>query len=188
MIKKTILILMLLTLTSINLVLFSKYFLVNNENKLIIQELKTENSYNKILNEKLSKVEKDIYNLNYKLEELDNNLAESQLNVTNPKQAGVYIDKTKQIRIHTSRISSLNNLNYVANHEIGHYIWFNELELDVKDKYSLIYDNATEFISEYSKKNVLENYAEEYENAMECKFNISKISENKQFAFRGITQ
>ena len=50
----------------------------------------------------------------------------------------------------------------VAAHEIGHYVYFKKLTQAQRDEYENIFKNSAEFISDYSKTNAVENFAEEY--------------------------
>jgi len=63
---------------------------------------------------------------------------------------------------------SADELHYIADHEIGHHIWFKELTDNQRKEYINIYEDSNYYITEYSKTNVEENFAEEYSFYIAC--------------------
>jgi len=63
---------------------------------------------------------------------------------------------------------SADELHYIANHEIGHHVWFIELNDTQRKEYINIFNDSNYYITEYSKTKVEENFAEEYAFYMAC--------------------
>jgi hypothetical protein len=58
--------------------------------------------------------------------------------------------------------NTLNDVMYISSHEIGHYIWFTKLTEEERNKYIEIFNNSTEHVTEYAKRNVQEDFAETF--------------------------
>jgi len=63
---------------------------------------------------------------------------------------------------------SADELHYIADHEIGHHVWFIELNDEERKEYINIFKDSNYYITDYSKTNVEENFAEEYAFYMAC--------------------
>jgi len=74
---------------------------------------------------------------------------------------------------------SPDELHYVADHEIGHHIWFQELSEKERNEYINIYEDSNYYITEYSKTNVEENFAEEYAFYRACNNNYHCLSPDR---------
>lgn len=51
---------------------------------------------------------------------------------------------------------------FVKYHELAHYFWFNYLNNTQRNKYTILYMNATEFTRPYSKTSVVEDFADNF--------------------------
>ena len=51
---------------------------------------------------------------------------------------------------------------HTAGHEIGHYIYFTKLTAEDRAEYEKLFNDSNEFVSQYSKTNAAENFAEEF--------------------------
>jgi hypothetical protein len=58
--------------------------------------------------------------------------------------------------------NTLNDVMYISSHEIGHYIWFIKLTEEERNEYIKIFNNSTENVTEYAKRNVQEDFAETF--------------------------
>jgi hypothetical protein len=70
-----------------------------------------------------------------------------------------YNPVTNQIVISPEKVN-YSSIQDVYLHEYAHYIWYQKLEPKERCYYTTIYDNATEFISDYAETNVEEDFAE----------------------------
>jgi hypothetical protein len=50
----------------------------------------------------------------------------------------------------------------IAYHEIGHHFWYNELTKNEQEEYVQIYENATEWVTEYAETSAVEDFAETF--------------------------
>jgi len=71
-------------------------------------------------------------------------------------------------------------LKKIANHEIGHYIWYEFLSDKDKKEYKKIYKFTNEFISDYAKTKVEEDFAENIGESVICKINYEIIPEDRR--------
>ena len=71
---------------------------------------------------------------------------------------GRYIASSSVIIVYTNY--NIIDIQRIANHEICHKIWYAKLNKGAMKEYEAIYNNATYFITEYSKTDVVEDFAE----------------------------
>ena len=91
---------------------------------------------------------------------------------------GIYFPPTDMVMFYGKNYSP-DELHYIANHEIGHHVWFKYLNDIQRKEYINIFKDSNYFITEYSKTNVEENFAEEYAFYMACNKGEHCISEDR---------
>lgn len=69
-------------------------------------------------------------------------------------------------------------------HEVGHYLDHQHVHTPNSKKYNHIFNTTDTFVTEYSKKNVKEDFAETFEEGMQYCFDMSKIPLDRQDFFR----
>jgi hypothetical protein len=95
---------------------------------------------------------------------------------------GVYFPPTDMVMFYGKDYSP-DELHYIANHEIGHHVWFKYLNDEQRAEYNSIFKNSKYFITEYSKMNVEENFAEEYAFFMACNKGKHCVSKDRSKFF-----
>lgn len=81
--------------------------------------------------------------------------------------AGLYEQSTKIIYICENKNENRAQKDFIKNHEIGHYFWFNYMNPSQRDEYKIAYQKSmklwiTAFYREYSMSNELEDFADNY--------------------------
>ena len=66
---------------------------------------------------------------------------------------------------------NVDRLLYVASHEIGHYVYYKDMTADERNTYIKLYNDSNIKITEYSKVNDAENFAEEFAARISCTIN-----------------
>jgi len=74
---------------------------------------------------------------------------------------GIYFPPTDMVMFYGKGYTA-DELHYIADHEIGHHVWFRDLNDNQRERYINIYNDSNYYITEYSKTNAEENFAEEY--------------------------
>jgi Zn-dependent peptidase ImmA (M78 family) len=74
---------------------------------------------------------------------------------------GVYSKEVNIIGIFP-KDNSVDRQLEVAAHEIGHYVYYKQMTQEQRDEYEKIFNDSNMFVSEYSKTNVYESFAEEF--------------------------
>lgn len=77
---------------------------------------------------------------------------------------GMYFLKSMDVELYLGGLSE-DRANWVALHEVGHYVWFELLSSSEKREWKTRFESETDFITEYSKTNLEEYYAEMYANS-----------------------
>lgn len=83
---------------------------------------------------------------------------------------------------------SPEELHYIANHEIGHHVWFTVLTEEERQQYREIFESSDIYVTEYSKTKVEENFAEEYAFYMSTWGHPSYVSEDRTKFFTEIVE
>ncbi|MEK6879809.1 MAG: hypothetical protein AABY22_09395 [Nanoarchaeota archaeon] len=76
-------------------------------------------------------------------------------------KSGTYLPISERIAVYGNNESNeLYIMDYVYVHERCHHYWYKYLNKSQREEYTKIYKNATYFVREYSKKNVMEDFAD----------------------------
>ena len=75
----------------------------------------------------------------------------------------VYNPTTKESKIY---VCDIWDTEFAKHHELGHKIWIELLTHDQKLKYIRVFNNAKYFYRDYSKSDLLEDFADNYANLM----------------------
>jgi len=101
---------------------------------------------------------------------------------TDSNAAGLYFPSSESILLFTNKNNINTNMGR-AEHELGHYFWYEFLDTNSKNEYELIFDKNVEFVTEYAKTNVREDFAETFKIGWECSFNLELLPENRREFF-----
>jgi len=74
---------------------------------------------------------------------------------------GIYSKELNLIAIFPKNNSTYFQF-YTAAHEIGHYVYYNKLTAEDRAEYEQLFYSSDEYITDYSKTNAVENFAEEF--------------------------
>ena len=96
---------------------------------------------------------------------------------------GIYLVSTKDIVLFSRGDSLL--LRSDALHEIGHYVWYNELSENDRKEYAQIFGDANKFVSDYATTGVGEDFAEEYSSRIVCVSVRKSLREDRDNFFNG---
>jgi len=96
---------------------------------------------------------------------------------------GIYFPPTDMVMFYGKGYSA-DELHYIADHEIGHHVWFRDLNDNQRERYINIYNDSNYYITEYSKTTVEENFAEEYAFYMACNKGTECISKDRVKFFK----
>ncbi len=66
---------------------------------------------------------------------------------------------------------------------MAHYIWYGK-GLWLEDEYKMIYNNTDEWVSNYSKTDASEDFAETFEKSYVCYINYSAIPKDRRQYFK----
>ena len=91
--------------------------------------------------------------------------------------SGLYNPATTNIKIF-SKGRRPHNVIRTAYHEVGHYVWYEWLSYSIRKEYRDIFNQTTEWVSDYAKTEVDEDFAETY---MEYALNVEIPSDRKEF-------
>lgn len=83
---------------------------------------------------------------------------------------GAYSKEVNAAFIFTKDLNA-DRLFYVAAHEIGHYVYFKQMNEYQRLEYEKIFNDSNNYITQYSKTNAPENFAEEFAARIECHYN-----------------
>jgi hypothetical protein len=67
-----------------------------------------------------------------------------------------------------------------AHHEIGHYIWYEFMNDEQREEYTKIYENADEFVTDYAKTSVEEDFAETVMESVVITMDYDKLPRDRQ--------
>jgi len=98
------------------------------------------------------------------------------------KVAGRYYTGNKNIAIYTNE----NNPDYIidiAEHEMGHYLWYEFLTKKQKDEYKLIFNKTNIYVSDYAETSVEEDFSETMLHYLQSVTQIKKIPHDRQEFF-----
>lgn len=84
---------------------------------------------------------------------------------------GNYNPETGDLKVYTSTLSDYKQVEYVSKHEIGHYIWHEDLTENQRLVWENIFKENPNYVGEYSKKSAEENFAENFRVIRSCTFN-----------------
>ena len=103
------------------------------------------------------------YKENYK-KEMGKKFDRDYLNFSkevNSNDMGYFGEDTNNIIIF-SKDYYIWNVREIAEHEIGHLIWYRDFNESQRNEYIKIYNQSTWFVSQYASTNVREDFAESY--------------------------
>jgi hypothetical protein len=80
----------------------------------------------------------------------------------NDSTAAQYRPGTQTILLYTLKENNLSNIEGDFYHELGHKVWFVYLTEEQQTKYTALYNKTTNFVSDYAKTDVKEDFAENY--------------------------
>jgi len=96
--------------------------------------------------------------------------------------AGVYSKEINTIMIFPKDYSTGSQF-FTAAHEIGHYVYFQKLSHEDRVEYEKLFADTNDFVSNYSKTNASENFAEEFAYATTCRFDPRYVSDTRREYF-----
>jgi len=92
---------------------------------------------------------------------------------------GSYRPYTEQIYIRGWGMS-VNDIQYTAQHEIAHHVWYDELGYGFRSRYKHVALNSDEYVTPYAEKNEVEDFAETIAFATQCKINLNRVPEDRR--------
>lgn len=95
---------------------------------------------------------------------------------------GAYSKEVNAAFIFTKDLNA-DRLFYVSSHELGHYIYFKKLNEYDRKEYEKIFKDSNNFVTEYSKTNVTENFAEEFAARIDFYYNEDRGSQDRNSYF-----
>jgi len=101
--------------------------------------------------------------------------------------AGRYFIYNKNIAIYTKGMSPYQTME-TAIHEIGHYVWYEYLSDNLREKYKIIYVNSDDFVTSYAKSDVEEDFAETFMTGISCTFDSSILPEDRRVFFENYVE
>ena len=91
---------------------------------------------------------------------------------------GTYWHDSQDAELYLKGLTSEES-KYVAMHEVAHYFWFEKLTFNQRGAYRRVFNNATDYVSEYAKTNAREDFAETYAKTIQCEFNINLMPNDR---------
>lgn len=73
-----------------------------------------------------------------------------------------YLPSTETIVLYTIKDDTLNETEKNFYHELGHKVWYEYMSDEQRDEYLFLFNQTTDFISEYAKTSEKEDFAENY--------------------------
>jgi len=107
------------------------------------------------------------------------------LNMSNANTSvlGKYNGKFQLIRV-WGYDRPMTDVMDTAIHELGHYLDDRHIYTPGSAEYNRIFNTTDEFVSDYSKTKVTEDFAETFEEGVQYCFNLSKIPEDRRHFFK----
>lgn len=99
--------------------------------------------------------------------------------------AGSYSKEINLIAVYPKEYTT-NEVFTISAHEIGHYIYYKKLTEKQRQEYEKIFNSSNEYISEYSKTNAAENFAEEFALTTRTYVYINSVSPSRKEFFKSI--
>lgn len=101
---------------------------------------------------------------------------------TYQNSAGSYSKEINTIFVYPKDNPAMSQF-YTARHEIGHYVYFKKLSEADRKEYETLFNDSNYFITDYSKMNAVENFAEEFAFATYTNMSIDYVSPSRKNFF-----
>jgi hypothetical protein len=129
-----------------------------------------------------------MYSINSKIRDLDSNIhivvgkvLDGNSSYDYDNVAGRYLDSAQLIRVYARYRSPEDVLN-TSIHEVGHYVQSRFIGID-DPEYLSIFNSTNHFVSNYSRTNDREYFAETFANSMQSCIDMDRVPEDQKDYF-----
>jgi hypothetical protein len=130
----------------------------------------------------INDIENKIDNIGRSITELGYDLDDDYYKHLN--SSGIYKPSKKEIVVFGNRIGSTKDVLGTSHHETGHYNWYEQMTDVQRKEWNEIYNKTNVYVSDYSKTNVREDYAEVFMTAIKCEFDLDSVPQDRRELFK----